>query len=61
AAASEAAASAAQAVGAQASRLTGALNDIAREFAGVEIGKETPSAVLNSMISRYPPTPEVKG
>lgn len=61
AAASEAAASAAQAVGAQASRLTGALNDIAREFAGVKIGKETPSAVLNSMISRYPPTPEVKG
>lgn len=45
----------------QTSRLTGKLNEIAKEFAGVEIGKETPSAVLNSMIARFPPTPEVKG
>jgi predicted RND superfamily exporter protein len=61
AAVTEAAEFAVEVVSGQASRLTGKLDEIAKEFAGVEIGKETPSTVLNSMISRYPPTPEVKG
>lgn len=60
-AATDAVAFAVDVVSDQSSRLTGKLDEIAREFAGVEIGKETPSMVLNSIISRYPPTPEVKG
>jgi len=44
-----------------ASRLSGSLESIAKEFAGVDIGSNTPKDVLNDMISRYPPTSEVKG
>lgn len=60
-AAGEAVSFAAETVSEYTSQLSGKLDEIAREFSGVEIGKETPSAVLNSMISRYPPTSEVKG
>jgi len=44
-----------------ASRLSGSLESIAKEFAGIDIGSNTPKDVLNDMISRYPPTSEVKG
>ncbi len=35
-----------------------AVND---EFADVEIGRDTPAAVVNAVISRYPSAPDVKG
>lgn len=41
--------------------LSTSLEEIAREFSGVEIGKETPKEVLNDMISRFPASGEVKG
>jgi len=37
------------------------LAEIAEEFAGVEIGSNTPPAVLNDLLSRYPKTQEPKG
>lgn len=37
------------------------LLEIAEEFAGVEIGSNTPPAVLNDLLSRYPKTQEPKG
>ncbi len=61
AAANQAMETAVSAVSEQTSRLASKLDEIAQKFAGVEIGKETPSAVLNSIISQYPPTSEVKG
>ena len=41
--------------------LQSALADIAEEFSGVEIGSNTPPAVLNSLLARYPKTQEPKG
>ncbi len=41
--------------------LKSALAEIAEEFAGVEIGSNTPPAVLNDLLSRYPKTQEPKG
>jgi hypothetical protein len=37
------------------------LKGIADEFAGVEIGSDTPTSVLNDLMSRYPKSGEVKG
>lgn len=41
--------------------LKSALAKIAEEFDGVEIGSNTPPAVLNDLLSRYPKTQEPKG
>jgi predicted secreted Zn-dependent protease len=41
--------------------LNSALAEIAEEFAGVEIGSNTPPAVLNDLLSRYPKTQDPKG
>ncbi len=38
-----------------------ALAEIAEDFAGVEIGSNTPPAVLNSLLTRYPKTQDPKG
>lgn len=38
-----------------------ALDNIAKEFEGVEIGPQTPPGVLNSLLARYPKSQEVKG
>ncbi|MBE0681086.1 MAG: SLATT domain-containing protein [Anaerolineales bacterium] len=43
------------------SGLKSALAEIAEEFAGVEIGSNTPPAVLNNLLSRYPKSHEPKG
>lgn len=48
-------------VQAGAARLSDSLKTIADEFADVDIGRDTPKEVLNDLISRYPPTEEVKG
>ena len=37
------------------------LAEIAEEFTGIEIGSNTPPAVLNDLLSRYPKTQEPKG
>lgn len=41
--------------------LKSTLAEIAEEFAGVDIGSNTPPAVLNSLLTRYPKTQEPKG
>lgn len=43
------------------SSLTSSLQAIAAEFEGVEIGRDTPPAVLNQIMSRYPKSNDVKG
>ncbi len=43
------------------SSLSDSISSIAEEFAGVDIGKETPKTVLNDMMSRYPASGDVKG
>jgi hypothetical protein len=50
-----------EAAGNYASRLTSSLEQIAQEFAGVEINRDTPSATLNEILQRYPKTGEIKG
>jgi predicted metal-dependent hydrolase len=50
-----------QAVSARVAKLSDSLKQIAEEFAGVEIGRDTPKEVLNDLLSRYPTTDEVKG
>jgi hypothetical protein len=50
-----------QAVSARVTKLSDSLKQIADEFAGVEIGRDTPKEVLNDLLSRYPTTEEVKG
>jgi hypothetical protein len=50
-----------QAVSARVTKLSDSLKQIADEFAGVEIGRDTPKEVLNDLLSRYPTTKEVKG
>jgi len=56
-----AAAEAAQAVAKQFKNVNHAIEEVAKEFAGIPIGTQTPKNVLNKMISRYPPSGEVKG
>jgi hypothetical protein len=46
---------------AQATGVADKLKEIADEFAGVEIGSDTPTSVLNDLMSRYPKSGEVKG
>lgn len=43
------------------SNLTSELKDIAEEFSGVDIGRDTPPSVLNNLLSRYPKSQEAKG
>jgi predicted metal-dependent hydrolase len=50
-----------QAISAGAAKLSDSLKQIAEEFDGVEIGRDTPKEVLNDLLSRYPTTNEVKG
>jgi hypothetical protein len=50
-----------QTIAARTSRLTDTLEEIAREFADVKIGKETPPEVLNEMMTKYPASGELKG
>jgi predicted metal-dependent hydrolase len=50
-----------QAVSTRMTKLSDSLKQIADEFAGVEIGRDTPKEVLNELLSRYPTTDEVKG
>jgi hypothetical protein len=50
-----------QAVSERVTKLSDSLKQIADEFAGVEIGRDTPKEVLNDLLSRYPTTKEVKG
>jgi hypothetical protein len=50
-----------QAISARVANLSASLKQIADEFAGVEIGRDTPKEVLNDLLSRYPTTEEVKG
>lgn len=35
--------------------------EIDQEFAGIDAGRDTPPSVLNTLIARYPRTPEIKG
>ncbi len=41
--------------------ISSALKAIEEEFAGVEIGTNTPPSVLNALLSRYPKTTDAKG
>jgi hypothetical protein len=50
-----------QAVSERVTQLSDSLKQIADEFAGVEIGRDTPKEVLNDLLSRYPTTKELKG
>jgi hypothetical protein len=50
-----------QAISARVAKLSDSLQQIADEFDGVEIGRDTPKEVLNDLLSRYPKTEEVKG
>lgn len=45
----------------KASSLTSSLADIAREFAHIDIGRDTAKEELNAILARYPKTGEVKG
>jgi hypothetical protein len=50
-----------QAIDATVTKLSDSLKQIADEFTGIEIGRDTPKEVLNDLLSRYPTTREVKG
>jgi SMODS and SLOG-associating 2TM effector domain 1 len=50
-----------QAISARITSLSDSLKEIADEFHGIEIGRDTPKEVLNDLLSRYPTTEEVKG
>ena len=50
-----------QAINARVAKLSDSLKQIADEFAGVDIGRDTPKEVLNDLLSRYPKTDDVKG
>ena len=50
-----------QAVNTGVKKLSDSLKQIADEFAGVDVGRDTPKEVLNNLLSRYPTTDEVKG
>jgi hypothetical protein len=56
-----AATEAAQNVAKQFKNMNHAIEEIAKEFAGIPIGTQTPRSTLNKLISRYPPSGEVKG
>lgn len=50
-----------QAVMARASSLTSSLEEIAKEFAHVDIGRDTSKEELNAVLARFPKTGDVKG
>ena len=50
-----------QAFSARVTKLSDSLKKIADEFAGIDIGRDTPKEVLNDLLSRYPTTDEIKG
>ena len=50
-----------QAISSGVNKLTDSLKQIADEFAGVDIGRDTSKEVLNDLLSRYPTTKKVKG
>ena len=50
-----------EAIRKQVTNLSDSLKQIADDFAGIEIGRETPPEVLNDLLSRYPTTNDVKG
>jgi hypothetical protein len=50
-----------QAINMRLTSLSDSLKQIADEFDGVEIGRDTPKEILNDLLSRYPTTEEVKG
>ena len=50
-----------QAITTRVAKLSDSLKQIADEFVGIEIGRDTPKDVLNDLLSRYPTTEEVKG
>ena len=41
--------------------LQNTLAEIAEEFTGIEIGSNTPPAILNSLLARYPKSQDPKG
>jgi hypothetical protein len=45
----------------RASSLTSSLADIAKEFAHIDIGRDTTKEELNAILARYPRTSEIKG
>ncbi len=57
----EAAAEFAMNVAERASNLTSSLTDIAKEFAHIDIGRDTTKEELNAILARYPKTNDVKG
>jgi hypothetical protein len=61
AAMSKAVAEAAENVMEKMSSLTSSLADIAKDFANVDIGRDTSKEELNTLLARYPKTGEVKG
>jgi hypothetical protein len=50
-----------QAINSRMTTLSDSLKQIAEEFDGIEIGRDTPKEVLNDLLSHYPTTEEVKG
>jgi hypothetical protein len=50
-----------QAITTRVTKLSDSLKQIADEFAGIDISRDTPKEVLNDLLSRYPTTEEVKG
>jgi len=57
----KAVAEAAETVKERASSLTSSLQEIAQEFAHVDIGRDTTTEELNAILARYPKTNDVKG
>ena len=57
----QAVAEVAEGVKERASSLTSSLQEIAQEFAHVDIGRETTTEELNAILARYPKTNDVKG
>jgi hypothetical protein len=43
------------------SSLSSTLADIAKEFANIEIGRDTSKEQLNAILARYPKSSDVKG
>jgi hypothetical protein len=43
------------------SSLTSSLAEIAKEFAHIEVGRDTSKEELNTILARYPKTNDVKG
>lgn len=50
-----------QAISFRLTSLSDSLKEIADEFNGIEISRDTPKDIVNDLLSRYPPTEEVKG